>query len=269
MVRNPVVAGQFYSGAKDPLMREIEALIDLNAKKEDAIGVVSPHAGYTYSGPVAASVLSAINAKKTYVILGPNHTGLGELFALDNSDSWRTPLGAVEIDRTLAEAIKKNCEYIKDDSLAHAHEHSIEVQLPFLQVLQKDFKIVPIVISYADLSIYRAIGKAIANAIKDLKIKKEVTIIASSDMTHYESRESAKRKDSIAIEAIIGLDEAKLVEKVLELDITMCGYAPAAIMIVAAKELGAKSARIVKYQTSGDISGDYSSVVGYAGLIIN
>ena len=269
MVRNPVVAGQFYSGEKGPLKREIEALIDLKAKKEDAIGVISPHAGYTYSGPVAASVLSAISTKKTYVILGPNHTGLGEMFALDTNDSWRTPLGDIKIDRALADAIKKNCKYIKDDPLAHAHEHSIEVQLPFLQALQKDFKIVPIVISYADLAIYRDIGKAIAKSIKDLKIEREVTIIASSDMTHYESHESAKKKDFIAIEAIIKLDEARLVEKVLELGITMCGYAPAAIMMVAAKGLGAKSARLVKYQTSGDTSGDYSSVVGYAGLIIN
>lgn len=269
MVRDPVVAGQFYPGSKDALRREVQGLVDPGAKKEDAIGVISPHAGYAYSGPVAASVLSAIKPKKTYVILGPNHTGLGEIFGLDMSDSWRTPLGDIEIDRQLAEAIKENCRYIKDDSLSHAHEHSIEVQLPILQVLQKDFKIVPIVVSYADLDMYRDVGRAIAGAVKGLKIEKGVTIIASSDMTHYESQENAKKKDRIAIEAILKLDEAKLIRKVLELDITMCGYAPASIMMVAAKELGAKSARVVKYQTSGDTSGDYSSVVGYAGLIIS
>jgi MEMO1 family protein len=169
----------------------------------------------------------------------------------------------------LADAIIKNCGYIKSDSLSHQHEHSIEVQLPFLQILQKDFKIVPITVSHADLNIYKEVGKAIAGSIRALKIEKEITIIASSDMTHYESHENAKKKDSIAIDAILELDETKLVKRVLELDITMCGYAPAAIMIVAAKELGARRAKVVRYQTSGEASGDYSSVVGYAGLIIS
>jgi len=269
MIRNPVVAGQFYPESKDALEREIRALVDPGARREDAIGVVSPHAGYVYSGRVAASVFSAISAKKIYVILGPNHTGLGGAFGLDKSDSWKTPLGDVEIDRALADAIKKNCKYIKSDSLSHAHEHSIEVQIPFLQVLQKDFKIVPIVVSYADLDAYRSVGRAIAGSIKELKIEKEVTIIASSDMTHYESVESAKKKDSIAIKAILELDEAKLIEEVAERDISMCGSAPTAIMIVCAKALGARRARLVKYETSGDSSGDYSSVVGYAGLIIS
>ena len=269
MVRNPVVAGQFYPGTKNSLLREVESMIDSGVKREDAIGVVSPHAGYIYSGPVAGSILSAISPKRSYIIMGPNHTGDGAAFGLDTSDSWMTPLGEVKIDRTLADAIKKNCKYVEDDSLSHAREHSIEVQLPFLQVLQKDFEFVPIVVSYADLKVYREIGKALASSVRDLKMEGDVTIIASSDMTHYESQESAKTKDSVAIEAICELDEKKLVEKVAELDITMCGYAPAAIMIVAAKELGAKRGRLVRYQTSGDASGDYSAVVGYAGIIIN
>jgi len=269
MVRDPVVAGQFYPGSKGALERAVRAMVDLNAKKESAVGVISPHAGYVYSGPVAGSVLSAIRPKKTYVILGPNHTGLGEAFAIDKNDSWRTPIGDVEVDRALADAIEKKCGYVKSDSLAHAHEHSIEVQLPFLQILQKDFRIVPIVVSYADLDAYREVARAIAGSIKSLGIEKEVTIIASSDMTHYESREDAEKKDSIAIKAMLELDEAKLVEDVLGLNITMCGFAPAAIMIAAAKEIGAVSARLVRYGTSGDASGDYSSVVGYAGLIID
>ncbi|MCX5678238.1 MAG: AmmeMemoRadiSam system protein B [Candidatus Omnitrophica bacterium] len=269
MVRETVVAGQFYPGSREALRRAVCELVDPNAKKEDAIGAISPHAGYIYSGSVAGSVFSAMKPKKRYVILGPNHTGLGEAFGLDKNDSWKTPLGNIGIDRVLAGAIMENCAYIKNDSLSHQHEHSIEVQLPFLQVLQKDFKIVPIVVSYADMSIYKKIGEAIAGAIKTMKLEKEVTIIASSDMTHYESHESVKKKDSIAIDAMLELDETKLVKKVLELDITMCGYAPAAIMITAAKELGAKHAKLVKYQTSGDTSGDYLSVVGYAGIIIS
>jgi hypothetical protein len=269
MVRRPVVAGQFYSGFKDALEREIRALVDLKAKKEDAIGVVSPHAGYMYSGAVAGNVLSAVAPKKRYIILGPNHTGLGEAFGLDENDSWKTPLGEIGIDRPLADAIQKSCKFIKSDSASNASEHSIEVQLPILQFLHHDFKIVPIVISYADLDTYVEAGKAIARAVKSLKIADEVTIIASSDMTHYEAQEEAGKKDSIAIEAILKLDEAKLVSKVSELGITMCGFAPVAVMIAAAKDLGARSARLVKYQTSGDVTGDRSSVVGYAGIIIN
>lgn len=284
MIRNPAVAGQFYPGSKDALEREIRAMVDPSAQREDAIGIVSPHAGYIYSGRVAGSVFSAISAKKSYVILGPNHTGLGETFGLDESDSWKTPIGDVEIDRVLADAIKKNCKYVKNDSLSHAHEHSIEVQIPFLQVLRKDFnppsakfppgggcgfRIVPIAVSYADLDAYRSVGRAIAGSIKELKLEREVTTIASSDMTHYESTESAKKKDSIAIKAILELDEAKLIKEVTERDISMCGWAPVAIMIVCAKALGASRARLVQYGTSGDASGDYSSVVGYAGMIIN
>ena len=267
-IRSAVVAGHFYPGSRTSLLREVESLIDSKAKKRDAVGVVSPHAGYAYSGSVAGSVLSAIAPKGNYVILGPNHTGLGERFGLDTSHSWMTPLGEARLNRALADAIRKNSRSIKDDFLSHAHEHSIEVQIPFLQVLQENFEFVPITVSYADLDAYREAGKAIAKAVKDLALEKDVTIIASSDMTHYEPQEEAKKKDAIAIEAVLALDEKRLVERVAEMDITMCGFAPTAIMIVAAKELGAKSARLVRYQTSGDTSGDYSSVVGYAGIII-
>jgi MEMO1 family protein len=268
MVRNPARAGQFYAGSKNALLSEVEALIEPKAKKENVIGVVSPHAGYMYSGAVAGSVLSSVKPKKTYVIMGPNHTGLGEQFGLDANASWKTPLGDVEVDRALADEIMKNSPLVKSDSLCHAGEHSVEVQIPFLQVLQKSFTFVPIVVSYATLDEYRQVGKAIARSIKNLSLEKDVAIIASSDMTHYESQESAKQKDSIAINAVLKLDEKKLVGVIAEYDISMCGYAPTAIMLAAAKELGATKARLVKYQTSGDASGDYSAVVGYAGIII-
>lgn len=266
MIRQPAVAGQFYPGSEKSLLREVEALIDRTAKKEESIGVVSPHAGYIYSGSVAGSVLASIESKSTYIIMGPNHTGLGSQFSLSTTDSWRTPLGEVKIDKELANGIKKNSKYIEEDDLAHAHEHSIEVQIPFLQVSQKDFAIVPIVISCAALNIYREIGNAIAKSIRELK--KDVAIIASSDMTHYEPHEVAKDKDSKAIDAILKLDEGRLIDAIERFDIGMCGYAPTAIMLVAAKALGAKSARLVKYMTSGEASGDYSSVVGYAGIIV-
>ncbi|MDD5173385.1 MAG: AmmeMemoRadiSam system protein B [Candidatus Omnitrophica bacterium] len=269
VVRNPAVAGQFYSGSKESLAKEAGVLIEGAAeKKEDAIGVISPHAGYVYSGTVAGLTLSSIKPKPIYLIMGPNHTGLGNPFSLSASDSWATPLGNVTVNKTLSERILKNCPQISRDEFAHIHEHSIEVQLPILQILQENFTMVPLVISQGSIEQYRRIGQAIAKSIKELKLEKDIAIIASSDMTHYESRESAEEKDSRAIDAILKLDEEALLERVKQFDISMCGYAPAAIMIIAAKLLGAKKAKLIKYQTSADISGDYSSVVGYAGIVI-
>ena len=196
-VRPSPIAGAWYEGNPKALARIVDQYLDQAELPElpgEVIAVIAPHAGHKYSGPVAGSVLSAIKPKKTYVILGPNHTGLGETFGLDESDSWKTPLGEIRVDRKLADAIQKNCKFIKSDSISHAHEHSIEVQLPILQFLRHDFEIVPIVVSYADLNAYEEAGKAIAMAIKGLKIAGEVTIIASSDMTHYESQEEARKK---------------------------------------------------------------------------
>lgn len=269
MIRKPVVAGQFYPGVKAALGKMVESLMSPPAKKIDAIGVVSPHAGYIYSGPVAGAVLGSIKPKAHYVILGPNHTGLGEAFSISKADAWNTPLGDVKIDKKLADAIRKAAPFIKEDDLAHSSEHSIEVQLPFLQSLGNTFEFVPIVISHADLEVYKETGKALAKAIRVLGLEKDVAIIASSDMTHYEEHETAKAKDSKAIEAMIRLDEDELFNRVEDLDITMCGYAPAVIMITAAKALGAKDARLIRYETSGEASGDFSSVVGYAGIVVN
>jgi len=270
MVRNPVVAGQFYPGKREDLSLEIDRLTGrMPKKKEDALGMILPHAGYIYSGAVAASVLASVNPRPTYIIIGPNHTGLGLPFSVSASDIWKTPLGDVKIDAKLTDSILKDCALLHKDEFAHIHEHSIEVQLPFLQKLYGTFTFVPIVVAPAGLEVYRSIGLSLARSIKELKLEKCVSIIASSDMTHYESRKAAKDKDSRALEAIMGLDEEALIERVREFDITMCGFAPAAIMIAAVKELGAKKARVVKYSTSADVTGDDSSVVGYAGVIIN
>lgn len=271
MIRSPAVAGQFYSASKDDLEREISALIGRRRaeKKEDAIGVISPHAGYIYSGPVAAATLASINPKSNYIIMGPNHTGLGSQFSVSTSDSWGTPLGEVKINKDIVQKVLKNCDLISQDELSHTHEHSIEVQLPFLQSLQDNFLFAPIVISLADIDAYKKIGASLAKAIRDLKIEKDTAIIASSDMTHYEPQDTARTQDFKAIEAILNLDEDALVERVETQGISMCGFAPTAIMIAASKSLGARSGRLIKYQTSGDVSGDYSSVVGYAGIIVN
>ncbi len=267
MARRAVVAGQFYPARSAQLEKELSSLLAPVTKKYDAIGVVAPHAGYIYSGSVAGTVYASLKkVNPTAVILGPNHTGYGEKFSLMSSESWITPLGEVKIDKELSDEILKTSRLIKEDSLAHRSEHSIEVQLPFLQRLRADIRIVPIVISCADITLLTAAGKDIANAIK--KLKRDCLIIASSDMTHYEDQQAAKSKDSKAIDAILRLDESELVRRVERYGISMCGYAPTSVMLTASKELGAEKAELIKYQTSGDVSGDYSAVVGYAGLII-
>lgn len=266
MIRNPAVAGQFYPGSPDRLRSMIKGMVDDTAPKEDIIGVVSPHAGYIYSGSVAGVVYSRIKIKDTFIIIGPNHTGLGAPLSIMTEGTWRTPLGDVEIDAEVAKKILAGSKHLREDSNAHKYEHSIEVQLPFIQYFRSDFKLVPIILGYVPAGVFREIGKAIAHAIKELG--REVVIVASSDMTHYEPHESAREKDSKAIEAMLHLDENELLRRVQDVGISMCGFAPAACLISAAKELGAGSAELVKYQTSGDTSGDYSSVVGYAGILI-
>ncbi len=266
MIREPIVAGQFYPLSPSLLEAQIKEFIDEKAVREEAIGLVSPHAGYMYSGPVAGAVMSRIEFKDTFIILGPNHTGSGEPFSIMTEGIWKTPLGEVEIDSELGKQILATCPHLVEDYMAHLYEHSIEVQVPFLQYFKRDVKIVPIILSHSSGATYKEIGKGIAEAIKGLN--KEAVIIASSDMTHYEPQQSASKKDAKAIEAILELNEDELLKRVAELHISMCGYAPTVSLISAAKELGAKEAQLVKYQTSGDITGDYAAVVGYAGIII-
>jgi len=244
----------------------IELMVDEMAEKQEVIGLVSPHAGYIYSGSVAGAAISRVQFKDTFIIMGPNHTGGGQPFSIMTEGAWNTPLGKVEIDSELGKQILADSSYLQEDRLAHQHEHSIEVQIPFLQYFQPDIRIVPIILAHGSGDIYKEIGREIARAVKELN--REVVIMASSDMTHYESHESAEKKDAQAIDAILDLNEDELLKRVDELNISMCGYAPTVSLISAARELGAKGAELVKYQTSGDTSGDYSSVVGYAGIII-
>jgi len=266
MIREPAVSGQFYPSSPEELKSIIRGMIDEKAAKEDVIGYYAPHAGYIYSGPVVGATISRINLKDTFVIMGPSHTGMGAPFSIMTEGKWRTPLGDVEIDTELAKAILANSSYLKVDELAHAQEHSIEVQLPFIQYLRPDIKLVPITISHANAATYRSIGRAIAKAIKDSG--KEVVIVASGDMNHYESQKITQTKDRQAIESILKMEAGELLERVRDFKISMCGYGTAACLIYAAKELGNAKAELVKYQTSGDITGDYSAVVGYAGILI-
>lgn len=268
-IRKPVVAGQFYAGSSQALKNQIEALIDKKITKSDIIACMLPHAGYAYSGRVAAETVSRINIKDKIILLGPNHTGYGGDFGIMTEGIWETPLGEVKIDSGLAQEILKRSKYLKDDILAHAHEHSLEVELPLLQYFKTDFEIVPIAFLSDNVVALKEIGKEIASVIKESHLEESTLIVASSDMTHYEPQAQAQAKDSEAIKAILELDEDKLMEEIMRLNISMCGYAPVIAMLSAVKALGAKTAKLIKYQTSGEVTGDKSSVVGYAGIVIS
>ena len=269
--RKPVVAGQFYPASPEKLKNQISAFIDKKAArhKQAALACVLPHAGYEYSGSVAAETLSAVAIPDKIILLGPNHTGFGAKFSLMGEGVWQTPLGDVKIDAELAKKILRRSSHLKQDYLAHLQEHSLEVVLPFLQFFKRDFEIVPITVFPEDISVLKKIGQELAEAIKEGEIKGSVLLVASSDLTHYESAASAQKKDHAAIEAILKLDADLLAQRVGGLNISMCGYAPVIIMLVAARELGASSGRLIKYQTSGEATGDFDSVVGYAGIVIN
>lgn len=266
MVRKAVVSGQFYPQTEESLTRMLSSLIDTASEPKDAKAVIMPHAGYIYSGYVAGATISKVEIKKTAIILGTNHTGAGKPFSIMTKESWTTPLGEVKIDIEIAESILRESSLLKEDSDAHMNEHSIEVEIPFLQYLRKDIKIVPIVVSYTELKDYQVLGEEIARGFT--KVGRSALLVASTDFTHYESKEDAEAKDRLAIEAIIGLDEKRLFDVVTGNNISMCGLAPTCTLISACRHLGAKKAGLVKYQTSGDVTGDYNSVVGYAGIII-
>lgn len=266
MIRKPAVANQFYPGDKNKLTKEIENYVIKEEKKEDVLGLVVPHAGYMYSGSVAGSVYSVVNIPDNVVVLCPNHTGLGSRAAIMSEGVWQIPTGDVGINSSLSRLIKDQSKNLEEDEGAHLREHSLEVQLPFLQYFNPNFQMVPICLGGRDLKFCQDIGLALARARKEFG--QPVLIVASSDMTHYESRRSAKRKDEMAIEKILSLDPAGLLETVRREGISMCGVIPATVMLIACKELGAKEARLVKYATSGDVSGDYDQVVGYAGIIV-
>ena len=266
MIREPVVAGRFYQGTAAGLRAEVARYVDEKRKKCRAIGIVSPHAGFMYSGPAAGAAFSAVNLPDTFVILGPNHTGYGKPGAIQTTGAWKTPLGTVKIDEALGKAILSGSDFLEEDEIAFASEHSIEVQLPFIQYFKKEFSFVPICLGTAQLSHLTDTGEAIAKAVKHLK--KEVLLVASSDMSHYEPQADAERKDKSALEAILNMDEKLLLKKVAAENISMCGFGPVSSVLVAGRALGAKSAKLVKYMTSGDTSGDYSAVVGYAAVAI-
>ncbi len=265
MIRNPVVAGQFYPASAEDLREMIAQLTDVKAEKEEVVGLLVPHAGYIYSGRVAGATISRIKFKETFIIIGPSHTGLGKPYSVMTEGVWRTPLGDVETDTELAKKIVKVSKYLREDDGAQEGEHAVEVQLPFLQYFRSDIRIVPIILAYSRADVYKEIGRDIARAVKELD--REVVIMASGDMTHYESQTAASEKDHLAVEAMLALDEDELTRRYEAHNITMCAHGPVVCLISAAKEIGVSGAELVKYETSGDTTGDYSAVVGYAGVI--
>ena len=276
-VRHPSRAGEFYAGTAESLKAQIEECfthklgpgkIPHVAEKslQSLVGFLSPHAGYMFSGHVAAHgyyTLALDGKPEVITIFGPNHTGQGSGISIMNEGVWRTPLGDVKIDTETASKIMHESGVIDLDDSAHTFEHSIEVQLPFLQYLYgATFKFVPICFMMQDLSSSREVGQATATALHG----KNALIIASSDMTHYEPQKIAEKKDKLALEAVEKMDEEQFYSTVEDHGITACGYGPIIALITAAKILGAKSAKLLNYATSGNITGDFSAVVGYASV---
>ncbi len=266
MIRKPAQAGRFYMKDPEALREQVGKYVQSDVEKEDVLGIVVPHAGYFYSGKVAGAVYSRINLPDTIIIIGPNHTGIGAEISIMAEGEWEMPNGRVKIDSSLAkELLFQAGDLAQEDEQAHLHEHSLEVQLPFIQYFKKDFGIVPICMRDHRVATCKKLGKAIAKVIKS---KLPCLIVASTDMTHYESQKDAERKDRLAIDKILRLDPENLLKTVMENDISMCGPGPTATMIFACKELGAKKSELVLYNTSAEASGDYSAVVGYSGVVV-
>jgi len=280
MIRKPAVAGTFYSGNKEALKGQIEECFlhslgpgkipNLSSKREGKIlGLVSPHAGYVYSGPVAAWGFYEViqdEIPDTVVILGPNHRGFGAPIAVASEGEWETPLGKVLIDSSLAKQLLEIAPAIvEEDNEAHKREHSLEIQIPFLQYgYGESFKILPLCVSDQSQESSRKLGEALSQIIKE----KNALIIASTDLTHYQPQQTAKKEDRTIIEAILSLDYRNLGKLTSKYYFSMCGPGPVMSMLVATSHAGAEKVRLLKYATSGDITGDYSAVVGYACLVV-
>ena len=266
-IRTPAVAGKFYPENPIELKKKVAShLGNLSKKKRKAIGVVSPHAGFIYSGDVVGAVYSQIEVPETVILLGPNHTGLGENISVMTEGTWSMPMGNISIDEVLATQLCKETSLAKPNSVAHQFEHSLETQLPFLQYLRKNFLIVPICLKKVDYSICKKLSKGIVNALE--QTEKSALIIASSDMTHFESHKIAGEKDKKAIVKIENRDAQGLDETVRQEQISMCGVNPVTVMLLCSEKMGAQKAELIEYKTSGEVNGDKSRVVGYAGVIV-
>jgi len=281
IIRQPVVAGQFYPGDPASLRTQVRELLE-EAEPGEAVGlgsadrsaagtdhallVMVPHAGYVYSGRVAGHTLRSARLAETIVLLGPNHTGMGAPISVWPGGEWRTPLGAVPVDAELATCLCTSDAVFTPDTAAHTHEHSIEVVLPFLQVLQPGVRIVPIAVGAGDPEVLARCGAALARCLKTYP--SPVTLVVSSDMSHYVSHEQARRDDMLALAMVESVDPEGLYTTVRSRGITMCGVFPMTVGLVACRLMGAQKGRLLSYATSGEVSGDMEKVVGYAGAVI-
>jgi AmmeMemoRadiSam system protein B len=264
MEREPAVAGRFYPA--EPLLLAEEVARHLAAQPDgepvQAIGVLAPHAGYVYSGAIAGATYARVAVPPRAVVLCPNHTGRGRPVALWPDGAWRTPLGVVPVDAELTEILAA-CPLVEVDRAAHRFEHSLEVQLPFLRARRPEIAIAPLCLGPLRLDECRSVAEAVAAA-----ARQGALIVASSDMSHYLPAREAEQLDRRALDRLLDLDPEGLYETVRREEITMCGVVPATVMLLAARALGATSARLVRYGHSGLVTGDESSVVGYAGAIV-
>jgi len=268
MIRLPAVAGRFYPDDAAKLRATVDSFLAGGGdnKRIRARACIVPHAGYVYSGGVAGDVYRRIEIPSRVILLGPRHYPRGAALAILSDGAWHTPLGMASIDHELAEKVVRAFPLLREDAVAHAAEHSLEVQLPFLQRLVPSFAFVPIVIGPAQWELLEALGHALAGVIA--AEREPVLLIASSDMNHYESDAVTRVKDRKAIDQILALEPRKLFDTVRDEKISMCGYAAAVAVLIAARELGASQAELVRYATSGEVNGDLREVVGYAGIVV-
>jgi MEMO1 family protein len=265
-VRHPAVADRFYPKDRETLQKDLLSYFPAEAAPTPALGCIAPHAGYIYSGAVAGAVFAKLVVPQRIIVLCPNHTGKGRPLAIMSSGAWETPFGPVPIDSPLAEALKQGFPLLTEDADAHRSEHAIEVELPFLQFVRPGFTFVPIALGTGQFDTLEKLGEAVADVVK--KQDESILIVASSDMNHYENDAVTRIKDNKAIEQMLALDASGLFDVVRKEEISMCGFGPAVVMLTAAKRLGATSAELIKYATSGDVSGDREMVVGYAGVVV-
>jgi len=266
MYRSPAVAGRFYPASKEQLKRDLADYLG-ELSPEPALGIVSPHAGYVFSGHIAGNTFSRVKVTDTVIVLGPNHYGRGAPLSLWEGEGWTTPLGDVHINQAVASRLRELLPQVTSDFSAHAQEHSLEVQVPFIQTINPLASIVPLAIGMSPLSTLQQLGHALVKVIQE--VGEPVLIVASSDMTHFESADMAARKDQFALQSIYELDPEGLFRTVRDNRISMCGVLPVTVMLYAAIAQGATRAELVEYATSGDVTGDYDDVVGYAGAIIS
>jgi AmmeMemoRadiSam system protein B len=277
MRRSPAVSGSFYPDRKEDLIRMLEWAFKRAGFKgipkgvsgnRKIKGIISPHAGYVYSGPTAAAgyyELSKDGKPEIFFIIGPNHTGIGGRASIPLYEEWETPLGLVSVDLDISRRLSKEVSGIRLENSPHTMEHSVEVQLPFIQAIFGDIKIVPMIVLDQDEGFSRSIGNAIWRIVKENSI--DAIVIASSDMTHYEPDDIARKKDEIALRRIVEMDSEGLFNAIYEHGISMCGPSPVAIAIEFSKLCGVKKGELVRYMTSGEMTGERGSVVGYASVI--